>query len=152
MGCDIHIYLESYDSLKKQWFFLEKLGEPLSWRSYAYFGILADVRNYSTIAPIAEPRGLPGDLSEGIARCHENDGEVHSESWYLVDELLAFDWDEPCEDLRVTRDNDGGCTCEPGEGVMTTYRAMFGEDRILALEELLERRGSALRLVFWFSC
>lgn len=155
MGCDIHIHLER--KVKYKWVHLHELEEPLKWRSYDYFGVLAGVRNYAANPPICEPRGLPPDVSEGVQQEADNwDCDGHTHSWFLVSELLAFDWNKPVEDRRVTRQispnyTDGGCTCEPGEGRMTTYREMFGVSRLAALQELSEANpGQKLRLVFWF--
>jgi hypothetical protein len=79
-------------------------------RNYDAFAILADVRNGRGFAgirtgagfiPIAEPRGLPDDLSDGVRRLlsedrPEDDNDIwmgdHSHSWLLASELIAYDW------------------------------------------------------------
>lgn len=130
-------------------------------RSYAMFGVLADVRNYSAVPPIAEPRGLPDDLSPEVRGQVDDDGFLHSQSYYTLKELLEFDWAKPCKDRRVTRRTgpnsfDGGCTGEPGEGVMTTYGAHCGErftGDLKVLEEWAKAEGHApedVRVVFAF--
>lgn len=75
-------------------------------RSYRVFSILADVRNYDDIEPIARPRGLPADFTLGDV---DEDGEPvggekyhagvwmgdHSFSWLTLAELRArTDWPE----------------------------------------------------------
>src|SRR5690242_12249014 len=68
MGADIHSFAEVRKEGK--WLRVEepvfdtyqdKTTEPFGWRSYAVFGFLADVRNYSHCTPISEPKGLPDD-------------------------------------------------------------------------------------------
>lgn len=76
-------------------------------RNYDVFAILADVRNGYGFAgcdtgdgfvPIAEPRGLPADLSFD-PEAEDADGDCafelgdHSQTWLTLDEVLAYDWD-----------------------------------------------------------
>jgi hypothetical protein len=102
MGCDIHLFVEheAYD-----W---EKVYRPVKdergWvenyygyegRNYDLFAILAGVRRDEP-KPIAEPRGLPEDVSADVKRASEEwDSDGHTHSWYSLAELLAFDWDKP---------------------------------------------------------
>lgn len=143
MGTDIYCYAERRTAAGWE----PILGlEPFDWRSYGMFGFLADVRNYSAVPPIAARRGFPEDASPEVRR--EYDGDGRCPSWLSVDELLAFDYDAPVEDRRAARDGDGGCTCAPGEGEMTTFRAFLGEAFFRDLEAL--RAAGAGRVVFWF--
>lgn len=76
----------------------------LADRNYCFFAILADVRNGRGFAGIstgdgfnviAEPRGLPKDVSMEIKR--ENDYwscDAHSHSYFTLKELLEYDWDQ----------------------------------------------------------
>lgn len=121
-----------------QW---EFVSWAFDWRSYAQFGFLADVRNYSQSPVISEPRGRPDDLSAADDdRVHE---DLSSSSWLSLDELEAFDYDQAFEDRR-----EGGQTLPPGEGSMVTLREFLGEgffDEIARLRSL-----GAARIVFGF--
>ncbi len=152
MGCDIHSHAERKNS-SGAW---EKIAdlEPFDWRAYGMFGFLAGVRNYSDVPQIAEQRGFPEDASSDVAAEYESwDMDAHSASWLTVAELLAFDYDAPCENRRVTRQlgpnlYSGGCTCAPGEGQQTTFREFLGDDFFEELRKLQE--AGAERVVFWF--
>jgi hypothetical protein len=115
MGCDIHLYVEkrntegkweSVDTWEK-----EEDDEVLrvpygksfyDCRNYDLFAILADVRNGRGFAgvklgdgfnPIADPRGLPDDVSENVKALSDSwDCDGHSHSHFTVAELIAFDW------------------------------------------------------------
>lgn len=155
MGCDIHTRAQKRNGDKWE----DLPFEPFDWRSYGMFGFLADVRNYSAVPPIAQPRGLPPDIVRSNPNFYgEHDDDYngfgdHSFSWLSVEELLAFDYDQPLEDRRVTRQTapnlwDGGCTAEPGGGKMTTYREFLGESFFRDLDRLKEI--GAERVVFGF--
>lgn len=146
MGCDIHVYCEKRGKDGK-WFGWDSDG-LLGHRSYAVFGFLADVRNYSGIIPISPPRGVPDDSSEYTKNDWRDRCGAHSPSWLTIEELLAFDYDAKCEDRRVTRNGDGGCTCEPGEGRLMTYREFLGYQFFIDLNQL--RWDGVERIVFWF--
>jgi hypothetical protein len=155
MGCDIHIIAQrktnsGWEEVSGNFSYG---GAPFDWRSYGMFGFLADVRNYSAVPPISQPRGLPTDFTadmDEFGGCFLGD---HSFSWLSLDELLAFDYDQPVEDRRVTRQTgpnswDGGVTADPGDGEMTTYREFLGEGFFADLAEL--KRVGAGRIVFGF--
>lgn len=84
----------------REWDGAELVSETgFSERNYGLFAILADVRNGRGFAgdkigeptvPISAPRGIPADASEGYAS-EVDDG--HSHTWYLLSELLDYDWD-----------------------------------------------------------
>lgn len=146
MGCDIHIIAQRREA--EEWKTLDSA--PFGWRSYGMFGFLADVRNYSAVPPIAAQRGLPEDFDP-----EAHDVGDHSYSWLTVEELLAFDYDQPLEDRRVTRQTstgiwNGGHTAEPGGGEMTTFRAFLGQCFFDDLEQL--KAIGAGRIVFGFDC
>ncbi len=62
-------------------------------QNYELFAMLAGVRNYYQIKPIAEPRGLPTDLSSFVAeRAEAWYGDAHNYSWLTLQELKGFDW------------------------------------------------------------
>lgn len=162
MGCDIHLWYErkTNDSWQDvsvpvdEW----KAG-PLDHRSYATFGFLADVRNYSAITPICEPRGWPTDFKHTKPDREEYDpwyrddegymfDEYHSHSWLSIKELLDYDYDQIVEDRRVTRNGNGGVTCDPGEGKQETLREFLGEGFFQDLQTLHE--CGVERIVFAF--
>lgn len=166
MGCDIHSVAEYYDTSAKKWrgrslYFKDPYAEntwrirgPFEYRSYGVFGFLANVRNYSGIPPLSEPRGLPLDISgtaDDLVTYWSLDG--HSHSWFTVEELTQFNYDAIVEDLRVTRELapgffSGGCTTKRGEGVTMTWREFLGSLFFEDLEEL--QREGIQRIVFWF--
>lgn len=146
MGCDIHSRAER--RVGGKWQIIPGLA-PFDWRSYGMFGFLANVRNYSAIPPLSEPRGLPDDAP----REDDEDLGDHSYSWLSIDELLAFNYDQSVEDRRVTRQitpnfSDGGCTADPGGGEMTTYREFLGPAFFEDLDKL--KAAGAERIVFGF--
>lgn len=148
MGCDIHSTAER--RVNGAWQTIPDL-YPFDWRSYGMFGFLANVRNYSAVPPISEPRGTPHDSPSYDA----DNTNRHSHSWLSVEELLAFDYDRAIEDRRVTREiepgwTSGACTADPGEGKATTFRTFLGEGFFEDLANL--REAGAERVVFCFDC
>ena len=76
-------------------------------RNSALFGILANVSNPMHHARafeyISEPRDLPRDVSKEIFDWHKHWGEdAFAESWLLLEELIAFDW-QGKENVRLSR-------------------------------------------------
>lgn len=76
-------------------------------RLYVVFAALADVRNYAIvpgdeqpqpIKPVAMPRGLPDDMSAEGRELIEDPDDGHSDTWLTLDEVLAYDWDQPITD------------------------------------------------------
>lgn len=176
MGCDIHPILEvrhsdgkwhkveSYDipgfNFYEDWDTEKQYSNfPLNWRSYGMFGFLADVRNYSQVPPLSEPRGLPSNsvwldqVTEETKGCSVEEsnrqyvleGGCHSHSWLTLQELLDFNYDRMFEDRRVTKQAD------PGEGNMITFREFLGPTFFEHLEAM-KTYGTPedVRLVFWF--
>lgn len=157
MGCDIHVFAE-----KNVGGIFEKIEMPYGWfdsRSYGRFGFLANVRNYSGVVPFGQTevpekykpigRGIPADVSDDVKSEFDDwETDAHSESWLSLEELLAFDYEQVMEDRRVTRNNDGGCTCEPGEGRKMTYREFLGPNFFDELQQAKSK--GADRIVFWF--
>lgn len=155
MGCDIHAYVEQRND-GGQWAKVPDVW-PFDGRSYSTFGFLADVRNYSLVPPIAEPRGLPDDVSQEVADDHaEWDTDAHTESWLSVRELVDFDYDQVMNDRRVKRQIglnswDHGATGAPEEGTPKTYREFLGEHFMHEVENL-QKLGDPdqFRVTFWF--
>lgn len=149
MGCDIHIVAER--RVNGVWETIPK-GRLDFDRNYGAFGFLADVRNYSQVQPISQPRGLPPDISFDVETYYYWRAD-HSFSWLSVKELTEFDYDQEMEDRRIIIQIsssfwDGGGTAKPGEGVKTTYREFLGSQFFKFLEEL--KICGAERIVFGF--
>lgn len=142
MGCDIHSCAERRDE-NGRWIEVPNI-RPFDWRSYSVFGFLADVRNYSAVPPIAEPRGIPEDSP----LASQDLGDWHSFSWLSVKELLAFNYGAEMEDRRVMINGNGGCTAPPGGGRRMTFREFLGEGFFDDLAELND--SGAERIVFGF--
>jgi hypothetical protein len=147
MACDIHSFAEKREGEK--FVAIPGLYPFESGRDYSLFGWLADVRNYSAVPPIAPCRGVPEDASVDARADSDRWGtDGHSHSWLRVEELNIFDYTALVEDRRVTRNGNGGCTCDPGEGKTMTWREFLGKwyfDELAALNE-----AGAERIVFWF--
>ena len=106
------------------------------------YGFLANVRNYSRVPPISEPRGLPEDISEDVKSESEEywSGDGHSHSWVSLKELLDFDYEKTFEDRR----------CE-GDGEVVSFKKFLGE-QFFAQIEILKTLGDPedVRIVFFF--
>lgn len=69
----------------------ELTAEPYGTRNYYTFAILAGVRNFARITPIAEPRGWPDDVSaEGKQEYEHWRGKDDYASWHSVRHLLEY--------------------------------------------------------------
>lgn len=159
MGCDIHSFVEI--RAEGQWEHAdgtlfpnaEYQGEasaPFPYRDYGLFGFLADVRNYSYSPVIAEPRGLPADVSAPVRAEYGDDDWWHSASWLTVAELLGFDYDQVFEDLRSAA-WPGPVSVTPGQGERVTLREFLGEGFFERLGELAQLGDpNNVRVVFWF--
>ena len=150
MGCDIYSFVEA-KKLNK-W---ELVDNWIDYRSYGLFGFLANVRNYSHIPSIDNPRGLPQDVSEAVEMEWKNGYDGHSCSHLTLKELLEFNYDQEFEDRRVTRRIgniiDGAALAEPGEGQTMTIREFLGSGFFTNLEKLKEHGDPEnVRVVFWF--
>jgi hypothetical protein len=155
MGTDVHVTAERWNDATGKWegvstefvldgqrcYFMED-------RNYAAFGWLANVRNYAAVPPLAEVRGYPDDWPVNDRADYHD-----TVTWFAIGELLDFDFDQPVENRRVTREVSpgsfvGNITAEPGEGEMTTYRELFGEFFMAGLAAMKE--NGAERLIFSF--
>ena len=165
MGCDIYSVAEVLDTSTGEWkdagdvFPLDDWGrewhkkdlgsEPFPHRIYGLFGFLADVRNYACCTPLSEPRGFPDDwMSTPKEEMHE---DRHSKSWFLLSELLAFDYDQTFWNRRIFKDGSGVALAKEGEGTIQTYRDLLGVDYFKHLE-ILKTLGPPenVRVVFSF--
>lgn len=170
MGCDIVSWAEIYvreiggwkvvvdafpaDAFEKRHDHVEFVSSPFRTRDYGLFGFLAGVRNYAHCDPLDKPRGLPADC-DLTGGCRVNDVDsldnFHSHSWFLLAELLAFDYDRQFWNRRVKRGKDGAALAHEGEGVYQTYREFLGPSYMEALESLKHLGNpEQLRIVFCF--
>ncbi len=105
IGCDLHSYVEYRDKTAGLWKMVrmyvpyrwepERLGlvEPFNGRNYELFAILAGVRGFAQ--PIAEPRGIPQDASNGVLCEYEAaEGWTHTPSWLTLAELRVASKDK----------------------------------------------------------
>ena len=118
MGCDIHLYTEKKVDTKNGddvWFCCDYFMhdehyvrgytkeddlshvEIYGTRNYVLFGILANVRS-DEYNPIAEPRGLPDDVSDIVKQAAVDwDGDGHTHSWLTAGEIFRY--------YKANRDN-----------------------------------------------
>lgn len=120
--------------------------QPFAEQNYGLFAFLADVRNYACLPVLSQPRGLPAvekpQDSEGWGAIWEfnrptdwPDHEGHySKTWYLVSELLNFDYDAQFENRR--NENCGDEPLPVGSGKITTIREYIGPKFFEDLETL----------------
>lgn len=139
MGCDIHSMVEvrsedgTWHGVTDRIFPMafpfggeDHTSEPFDWRSYGMFAFLADVRNYSHVPPLDSPRHFPSDLSSEAHAKFDDDDEYHSRSWFSLDELLRFDYEQTFEDRRTMRDGNGAADAGVGNGKLLTFREFLG--------------------------
>lgn len=116
MGCDIHtmaeiqwgdgewvaikdpIFPNAYFNPLKRVSPVNKpfIEEPYIERNYQVFALLANVRNYGNVVPLAMPRGVPDDSSrEWKAYIDEWGSVLHSLTYFTLDELGSpANWEE----------------------------------------------------------
>lgn len=115
MGTDIHLYVEKREPGSDEWVSVQKwcvddegYFDVDDWReyrvnrNYRLFAMLADVRNGygfagvdmgDALVPIDDPRDIPDDASVQVLQKYRAWGEdVHSASWFTVQELMDYDW------------------------------------------------------------
>lgn len=179
MGCDIHSFAEVREEGK--WIRnTEKIfpeygdymsTEPFGWRNYGMFAFLADVRNYSKIKCIRQPRGLPKD-SEYLNELSEyaspgsneytrfvevqEDGNYHTFGYLSLKELADFDYEQVIENRRITvqtgpNSYSGRGEAKDREGIKEILREFLGEYFFQQIE-ILKSLGEPedVRIVFWF--
>ena len=137
MGCDIHAVVQY--KTKNGW--RNSKLRVFRERSYALFGFLADVRNYSGIEPLSQPRGIPEGFKSGLYSRWKCDW--HSESWLSSKELAAIDFAQIVEDRR-----HAGKTLDKGEGKCQTLAEFLGKDNVRDIKKIARLKTG--RVVFWF--
>lgn len=187
MGCDIHLGVEKRvngkwervnppdDYPRDEWdkeqlakhtlgsenhrWYTARLAEK--WygdRNYEAFAVLAGVRNYFDIEPIAEPRGWPADMSEALKERIDfrKDREIddwlwfgdHTASWLTARELAEFDWEGQFVTLGGIVDwstfekfVDGDCK----EGPSSYCQGIGGQSVVVLEQEDATRKLRAMR-------
>lgn len=124
MGCDIHMHIEYLDG--DGW---EHFCSPSIGRWYGLFALMAGVRNYDNITPVAEPRGLPADMDSWTRyKYKEFESDAHTPSWLTTTEMQEV--------------HHRALISFP-EGIVSLYA-------LIKTLEAFEEKGCKARLVFWF--
>lgn len=168
MGCDIHAYAEVRtpsgswaldDGPEPDSKLAEHYGDAIFYQDYGVFGFLADVRNYSHVPVIAQPRGLPDGASVQVHDEYEEWGtDAHSASWLTLAELRAYDYDQVIWDRRVIKETspgsgsfNGAALADEGEGKHLPLREFLPDWYFRALDRLAALGAPEdVRVVFWF--
>lgn len=170
IGCDIYGFLEVRDR-EGIWRFKGKIPED---RDYDWFGVLAGIRNYANVPSIAEPRGLPINISaRGTKRIARWDGlDGYNCSWLTLEDFSEYDWNQVYTDGRISKvDRKTGREIwksvsfsvrnpEPdlyeykhlshtvGDLITSDWERFLDKMEILASKRGLEN----VRIIFWFDC
>ncbi|ELW7376288.1 TPA: hypothetical protein RXU73_004350 [Yersinia enterocolitica] len=144
-----------------------EISEPFRFQNYGMFGLFAGVRNDSQCLVLAEPRGLPDDISEeallhlapeilqvenygwgGVEpplpttvseRISLSGADSYGYSWLSASELTEFDYDQTFTDQRT----------KPPE--TSTYHEFLGELFFLHLNALKAvSANDEVRVMFCF--
>ena len=77
-----------------------RLVQTLGNRNYTLFAVLSNVRNNNGIRPLPfSENGVPEDPSPGVEKnCSLNDSDLHSHTYFTLEDLLAVDPNEIAED------------------------------------------------------
>ena len=145
MGCDIHGYLER--NLNNKWQFISFMPFD-NYRTYGFYGFLADVRNYSMIEPIKSNKGFPNDCCGIINDAYKYwEDDMHNVGWIYIEDLINFDYTKIIEDRRIH-----GQTCAIGEGKKMQLSEFLGASYFEILNKLKNYidEKAPVRLVFWF--
>jgi hypothetical protein len=120
VGADISLVVERMLGSVEGWDLAERPGPTngtgLGWyddRSYECFSLLTGLdfsaRLVRPVAPVAELRGFPEDLSSRARALLDSwsDDTAFGQSWLDVGDLRAFDWDELVSWTYMTSPPDG---------------------------------------------
>lgn len=140
MGCDIHLHTEV--KINGTW---HHYGIPNVDRNYTLFAKMAGVRNNGEVEPIAEPRGLPPDVT-GLTQFDSDhwNGDGHSHSYLLANEIVQLkEWIEGERDRLSDRSTWW-------QSRMFGY--LFGNDWTDFMQYPTDRPKGLedIRFVFWF--
>jgi hypothetical protein len=180
MGLYTESLVETYCDLQQAWLIADcgdifpvhpkeqnSLGDltdsPFHYQSYEIAAFIAGMRNYFHVPSLAEDRTLPSDHEsieshEGfgavpcmVSRYPDDFIEEKSNSWVLLSELLAFDYDKTFEDRRYQGAGLNG-SVEVGNGEVITFKEHLGDfffEELAALEKVAQ--PDHVRIVFAFS-
>ena len=177
MGCDILFYVEArgangkWESRDKIWkdsvgefTLLAQFGdkafrmhgdEPAHKyidRDYFLFSILADMRNTDPKIPcIAEPRGIPDDLSNEVQAVFDTWGaDGHSHSWLLLSEVLDWkQWDHVIEYKDTSWDKSGKVIRKQVTATLRKRCKSFWDNVLKPMSKLCQDPNN-VRMVFFF--
>lgn len=178
MGCDIHLFCErriDYDKWEcVDRFKYENEGSELSVRtvkdipryfspaslycdrSYAFFTMLAGVRNTGGVKQIADRRGFPNDASDLVKAYADYWGsDAHSFSWYTADELFRYKYklDNVKQKTEETEwAYDAICKLCKNLAQRIAEECYIEADSESFLDERLKKYAKEFRVVFWFDC
>tara|TARA_B100000749_G_C18443540_1_gene473238 strand:+ start:1241 stop:1744 length:504 start_codon:yes stop_codon:yes gene_type:complete len=108
------------------------VSSPFTQQNYDLFSLLAGVRNYAIAPVIKSPVGLPPEPESSCQGewgfsysepCSIHEGN-HSKTWYLLSELLKFDYEKIFENRRSEFCSSD--TVPEGEGRMMSLRQFVG--------------------------
>ena len=178
MGCDIHLFCErrvNYDEWEcvDRFRYNDEKAEPMikdindipryfsptplyNDRSYAFFTMLAGVRNSGGVEQIDDRRGLPHDTSKLVKAYADYWGtDGHSFSWYSAEELFRHKY--KLEELEVKSEETEWAyyaLCKLCKALITRIAEeyYFDADSDYLLEEKARRYADKFRVVFWFDC
>jgi hypothetical protein len=167
MGCDIHAYIEYVNGTnhvgeKDYWGFGKR---TRIWRDYWLFALMAGVRNYWDVKPVAEPRGVPKDTSYDVREdyllyvsenCPDEQGNCSKED---AKRWLEYNCSQQWDENRITGPDwhtPSWLTLDELKLVLKRYieenpydiKRPYGKELnaiIAAMEKLPDSR-----LVFWF--
>lgn len=135
MGCDIHEHVEYKSAESSNW---QHFCQPHIWRNYDLFALLAGVRNYDEIVPVAEPRGIPKDSSFDTVMEYTG-GMGHN--WREIEWVMDYDWHTPSW-LTLT---------ELKQVRQLLKRRSVELDGVIGMMEGLSNGGEVeTRFIFWF--
>lgn len=154
MGCDIHSFAEvkkynkwtivynhfELDDFDKDWYKSDKTHNPFHYQSYAIFGFLANVRNYSNSFSFKPKYKIPEDCDKRIRRDYDSwEQDRHTPSYLTLYDLLSFDYSTVFFDER--------------SNIETNYTDFLGSSFFKTIEELkLLGEPKDVRVIFWFDC
>jgi hypothetical protein len=158
MGTDIHLHTEI--KVNGVW---QHYSQPRIPRDYRLFAKLANVRNHWNIVPIAEPRGLPDDVTfttKFDANRWDDDGHDHSWltgvelasalAWYDTGQRKGFSSEH--EFFGYLFGNGWGLGAQCTEHQDCRENETLGRACARAHDDSWPPEVEDVRAVFWFDC
>lgn len=130
MGCDIHPIIEVRDRETKEWYCY---GKPDSNRNYAWFGIIAGVRD-DKAPTVMYPKNLPKDMSLVTKRELMNNDDLHSHSWLSMAELSEA-WRRYIDYIDQEKRNEVEMLVEQAAGTLPPYSKRLDKDEYLPMKD-----------------